>query len=81
MLVVCNGVSTSLLDKSIGNQAIKSQAFICIQIFNPFHAPAGNDISKDRQFFVSDGDGVCHLTAPYELPTVRFGSSLDASFA
>jgi hypothetical protein len=69
-------MSISLLDKSIGNQAIKSQPFICIQIFNPFHAPAGNDITKDRQFFVSDGDGVCYLTPSYELPTVRFGCFL-----
>jgi hypothetical protein len=66
-----------LLDKSIGNQAIESQAFICIQIFGPFQAPPGDDITKDRQFFVSDGDSFCHLTAPYELPIVRFGSNLS----
>jgi hypothetical protein len=29
-------MSISLLDKSIGNQALKSQPFICTQIFDPF---------------------------------------------
>ena len=48
VFVVRNGVPISLLDKSIGNQAIKSQPFICIQIFGPFHAPSGHDIAKDR---------------------------------
>ena len=65
MFVVCNGVPISLLDKSIGNQAIKSQPFICVQIFGPFHAPSGHDIAKDRQFFVCDSDGFYHLIAPY----------------
>jgi hypothetical protein len=37
-----------------------------------FHTPSRHDIAKDCQFFVRDGDGFCHLTAPYELPTVRF---------
>jgi len=62
VFVVCNGVPISLLDKSIGNQAIKSQPFICIQIFGPFHAPSGHDIAKDGQFFACDGDEFCHLT-------------------
>ena len=62
VFVVCNGVPISLLDKSIGNQAIKSQPFICIQIFGPFHAPSGHDIAKDGQFFVCDGDDFRHLT-------------------
>jgi hypothetical protein len=64
VLVLCNGVPTSLLDKSIGNQAIKGLAFITIQSFCPFHAPSGHDIAKDRKFFVADDDGFCHLTAP-----------------
>jgi hypothetical protein len=51
----------------------------CIQIFGPFHAPSGYDIAKDRQFFVCDGDGFCHLTAPYELPTARFECNLIPS--
>ncbi len=36
VFVVCNEVPISLLDKSIGNQAIKSQPFICIQILARF---------------------------------------------
>ena len=69
-------MSINPLDKSICNQAIENQAFICIQIFGLFLAPSGHDIAKDRQFFVGNGVGVCQLTAPYELPTVRFGSTL-----
>ena len=38
VLVVCNGLSISLLDKSISNQAIDNQPFVRIQIFGPFHA-------------------------------------------
>ena len=64
------------LDKSICYQSIKGLRFICIQIRGPFHAPSGHEIAKDRQFFVGDDDGFCHLTAPYELPTVRFTSCL-----
>jgi hypothetical protein len=32
-------VSIGLLDKSISNQSIESQAFICIQILSLFHDP------------------------------------------
>ena len=60
--VFCNGVAISLLDKSVCNQAIDSLPFPCIQIFGSFYAPSGQDIAKDRQFFVGDGDGFCHLT-------------------
>ena len=69
--VFYNGVTVRLLDESIGNQAVQSQAFICIQICRPFHAPPGDDITKNRKFFVGDCDGFSHLTAPYELPTVQ----------
>jgi len=27
-----------------------------------FHAPSSYDIARDRQFFVGEGDGFCHLT-------------------
>jgi hypothetical protein len=45
-------VSISLLDKSICNQAIENQAFICIQVFGLFHTPSSHDIAKDRQLEV-----------------------------
>jgi hypothetical protein len=64
VLVFCNGVSISGLDKSMSNQAIESPPFICIQIFGTLHAPSANDVAKDRQFLVVDDDGFCHLTAP-----------------
>ena len=64
VLVFCNGVSISGLDKSMSNQAIESPPFICIQIFGALHAPSANDVAKDRQFLVVDDDGFCHLTAP-----------------
>jgi hypothetical protein len=79
VLVFCDRVSVGLLDKSIGNQPIKSEPFICIQIFGPFHAPSGHDVAKDSQFFVGDGDGFCHLTAPMTLSTVRYGFTLGPS--
>ena len=52
VLVFCNGVSISLLDESIGYQAIESLLFTPIETFGLFHAPPGDDITKDRQFFV-----------------------------
>jgi hypothetical protein len=64
VLVFCNGVSISGLDKSMSNQAIESPPFICIQIFGALHAPSANDVAKDRQFLVVDDDAFCHLTAP-----------------
>jgi hypothetical protein len=66
--VFCNGVAIGLLDKSVYNQAIKSLPSPCIQIFSSFYAPSAQDIAKDRQFLVGDGDGFCHSTAPYESP-------------
>ena len=69
VLVFCNGASISLLDESIGYQAIESLLFTPIETFGLFHAPPGDDITKDRQFFVG----------PYELPTVRFRFTLDPS--
>jgi hypothetical protein len=62
VLVFCNGASISLLDESIGYQAIESLPFTPIETFGLFHAPPGDDITKDRQFFVGDGDGFSHLT-------------------
>ena len=76
MLVFCNGASISLLDESICYQAIESQPFIPTETFSLFPAPPGDDITEDRQLFVGDGDRFCHLIAPYELPTVRLGSTL-----
>src|ERR1700751_1586413 len=35
VLVFCRRASVRLLDKSVGNQAIENQAFICTQIFAP----------------------------------------------
>ena len=61
VLVFCNGASISLLDRSIGYQAIESLLFTPVETFGLFHAPPGDDITKDRQFFVGDGDGFSHL--------------------
>jgi hypothetical protein len=79
VLVFGDRVSIGLLDKSIGNQAIENHAFIRIQAFGPFQAPPGDNVTKDRQFFVGNRVGVCHLTAPYELPTVSFAFTLGPS--
>jgi len=62
VLIVCDRMSVSLLDKSVSNQTIKGQPFICIQIFLFFQHQSAYDIAKDRQFFVGEGDGFCHLT-------------------
>jgi hypothetical protein len=78
VLVFCDRVSVSLLDKSVGNQAIESQAFICTQILDLFQAPSGYNIAKERQFFVGNRVGVCHLIAPYELPDLSFGFTLGS---
>jgi hypothetical protein len=63
VLVFCNGVG-SRLDKSVSYQSIKSLPFICLQSCGLFRSPATHDIAKDGEFFVADGDGFSHLTAP-----------------
>ena len=42
VLVFCNGASISLLDESIGYQAIESPLFTPIETFGLFHAPPGD---------------------------------------
>ena len=80
VLVFCNGVSISGLDKSMSNQAIESPPFICIQIFGALHAPSANDVAKDRQFLVVDDDAFCHLTAPttFNRPPKNYSSAVHA---
>jgi hypothetical protein len=53
-------VAINLLDKSIGNQAIKSRPFIRVEFFGSFDAPRGDDVRKDREFVVGEGGGCCH---------------------
>jgi hypothetical protein len=50
-------------DVSMRYQAIKRLFFSCIRIFSPFfNAPAAHNVTQDCQFFVVDGDALCHLT-------------------
>ena len=63
VLVFCNGASISLLDDIhwlSGDQ--EPAVYLLSRLSALFHAPPGDDITKDRQFFVGDGDGFSHLT-------------------
>jgi hypothetical protein len=54
-------------DISVRDQATKCLFLSCTRIFGPFfHAPTAHDVTQDRKLVVVDGDGLCHLTAPYE---------------
>jgi hypothetical protein len=84
VLVFCNGASISLLDESIGYQAMESLLFIPVETFGLFHAPPGDDVTKDRQFFVGNGDGFSHLTlhrAPDRPLSIYFRSLPDIGSA
>ena len=60
-------------DISLRDQATECLFLGCTWIFGPFfYAPTAHDVTQHRKLVVVDGDGLCHLTAPYEPSHVRY---------